>query len=118
MAYLLNATEIKAPIAMDVSNSTQMAQNRTLKGNIKRDYFGNNKRVWELKYSNINSTEFATINTIYTNYLSSGTAVSWQITETNYTVSSVNVHVDLLNRGFSVKGTDYLSEFSLVLTET
>lgn len=117
MAYTLSGTEIKAPNSMSESNSTQVAQHRTLQGNITRDFFGDNKKIWALNYKNCNKTDYDIINTIYLAYLSSGTAVTWVVDETNYTVSSTSVHVDLLQRGFSVKGTDYLSDFDLILTE-
>ena len=117
MAYVLSGSNIRRPTSLEVSNSTQLAENRTLQGDVTRDFFGDNKRVWVLNYRNTNSSDFTTINNIYTTYLSSGTLVTWQITETNYTVASTNVHVDLVQRGFSVKGTDYLSDFDLVLKE-
>jgi hypothetical protein len=117
MAYLLNATSIRAPNSLSVSNSTQVAENRTLSGSITRDYFGSNKRIWTLNYENCNITEFNIINNLYTTYLNNGNVQTWQITETNYPVSSTTVHVDVVKREFSVKGTDYLSDFALVLTE-
>lgn len=117
MAYLLSSTTIRRPTELDENNSTQMAQNRTLDGSVTRDYFGDNKRVWTLNYENVNATDYSTIRTIYDTYLSSGTPVTWEVTETNYTISSTNVHVDLQERGFRVKGTDYLSNFTLILTE-
>lgn len=117
MAYVLNSTTIRRPYSFNETNSSQMAQNRALDGSINRDYFGSNKRVWILDYQNTNKTDFDVINTIYTNYLASASAVTWSVTETNYPVSSTNVHVDLQERGFSVRGTDYLSDFTLILTE-
>lgn len=117
MAYLLNSTTIRAPYSIREVNSTQVAQNRTLSGAVTRDYFGSNKRVWELEYQNTNPTAYNTIRTIYDTYLSTGTAVAWQVTETNYSVSATTVHVDLQERGFSVRGTDYISDFTLVLSE-
>lgn len=117
MAYLLDGVTIRRPNDFEERNSTQMAQHRTLDGSIRRDYFGSNKRVWRLGYANTNPTDFATIKTIYTAYLSTGATKTWEVTETNYTVSSTNVHVEILERGFSVKGTDYLSDFDLILTE-
>lgn len=117
MAYILNGTTIRSPSTFSEANSTQVAQNRTLAGTVTRDYFGSNKRVWTLEYNNVNPTDYNTIKTIYTNYLANATAVSFQSTETNYTVASTNVHVDLLNRGFSIKGSDYLSDFTLTLSE-
>lgn len=115
--YLLSSQEIRRPTFISESNSTQVAQHRTLDGSKKRDYFGNNKKVWQLNYRNVKKSDYDTIKTIYDSYLSTGTAKTWEITETNYTIASTNVHVDLLERGFSVKGTDYLSDFDLTLTE-
>ena len=117
MAYLLSSTEIRKPVSMEESNSTQMAQNRTLDGSITRDYFGSNKKVWRLDYENTKKSDYDVINTIYQAYLSSGTPVTWQVTETNYTLSATNVHVDLERRSFSVGGESYISDFTLILTE-
>lgn len=102
---------------MDEANSTQVAQQKTLQGTVGRDYFGSNKRVWTLNYENVNITDYSAIKTIYDSYLSTGTAKTWQITETNYTVASTSVHLDLLVREFRIKGNDYLSNFTLTLTE-
>lgn len=115
--YTLDGTDIRAPSEFSEGNSTQVAQHRTLDGSIKRDYFGNNKKVWSLRYNNVNKTDYDTINTIYQSYLSTATAKTWVVSETNYTVSSTTVHIDLLQRGFSVKGSDYISDFDLILTE-
>lgn len=118
MSYLLDATEIRRPTSLNEENNTQYAQNRTLDGNKNRDYFGSNKRVWSLDFANVKKSDYDTIKTIYDSYLSTGTAKSWSVTETNYTISSTTVHLDLQERGFSVRGTDYLSDFTLVLTES
>ena len=117
MAYILSSTTIRNPKSLTESNSTQVAQNRTLSGAITRDYFGSNKRVWTLEFENAKKTDYDTINTIYTAYLSAGTGVSWEVTETNYTVASVTVHMDLVQRSFKVRGSDYISDFTLTLIE-
>lgn len=117
MSYVLSGTSIEAPNGMQEANETQMAQVRVLSGSIARDYFGSNKRRWTLEYKNKKKSAWDTINTIYQAYLSTGTAVAFYTDETNYTVSSTTVHVDLQTRGFSVQGTDYLSDFTLILTE-
>jgi hypothetical protein len=117
MSYTLNGTAIKAPNTMQENNSTQVAQQRTLSGDVGRDYFGSNKRIWTLGYKNCKKSAYDTINTIYQAYLTSGTAVTWVSDETNYAISSTTVHVDLLSRGFSVQGDDYISDFALTLTE-
>lgn len=117
MSYELNSSTIRRPSGIGESNSTQVAQNRTLGGSVTRDYFGSNKRVWVLEYNNTNPTDYTTIKNIYDTYLSTGTAMAWEVTETNYTVSATTVHVDLLERGFRVKGDSYISDFTLTLVE-
>lgn len=117
MSYTLNGTEIRRPHGISESNSTQMAQNRVLSGSIARDYFGSNKRVWKLTYNNTQKSEYDVIKAIYDAYLATATAVTWVSDETNYTIAQTNVHVDLQDRGFSYSGTDYLSDFTLILTE-
>lgn len=117
MAYLLSSTTIRRPFEITESNSTQIAQNRTLDGSITRDFFGSNKRIWTLNYKNTNINDFNIIDAIYTTYLASGTAVSFESTESNYTISAVNVHVDLQERNFNVRGSSYISDFSLILIE-
>lgn len=120
MSYILNGSTIRRPKSFDEQNSTQVAQQRTLNGAINRDYFGSNKTIGSYNYENCNPTDFNTINTIYQNYLTTGSTVTWQISDTNYNgrfSTARNVHVDLVQRGFTVSGSDYLSNFTLVLTE-
>ena len=117
MSFLLASTAIRVPLTIEESNSTQVAQQRTLSGRVNRDYFGSNKRVWNLEYKNTNPTAFTVINNIYQTYLSTGTAQTWQVTETNYTVSATTVHIDLQVRQFGVRGSSYISDFTLILTE-
>lgn len=118
MAYTLGGSTIKAPnsISERVDN-IQYAQQRTLAGSIGRDYFGSNKRVWKLTYQNIPKASYDTIKTVYDTYTSTGTAVTWESTETNYTIASTNVHINIDDRGFSVGGEDYISSFAITLTE-
>jgi hypothetical protein len=117
MAFLLDAQSIRNPQSIEETNSTQYAQQKTLNGDVGRDYFGDNKRVWSLAYRNVKKTEYDTIKAIYDSYLTNGTAKTWEITETNYTVSSTSVHIDLRVRNFTVRGSSYISDFDLILTE-
>lgn len=117
MAFLLGGTQIKGPGRITEGNSTQTAQQRTLSGAISRDMFGSNKRVWELEYENVNPTDYATIKAKHTTYLSTGAVSTFQSTEANYTVASTSVHIDIQQRGFKVRGSSYISDFTLILTE-
>ena len=117
MAYILDGTEIRAPHEIGEANNTMVAQNRTLDGQINRDYFGSNKRTWVLSYNNVLPVEYSVIKTKHTTYLSSNTPVSFEVTEANYTVAATTVHINLDERGFRVRGEDYISDFRLILTE-
>lgn len=117
MAYLLSGSTIRRPNSMQETNTTQFAEVRTLDGQFGRDYFGDNKRIWTLEFRNTQPSDYSTIKTIYNTYLSTGTEVAWEVTESNYTVAATTVHVDLFVRGFTVQGSTYLSNFTLTLTE-
>lgn len=117
MSFILNGTNIKAPLNITEVNSTQNAQIRTLNGQVNRDYFGDNKRVWSLTYQNTKKDSYDVIKALYDSYLSTDTELTWEVTETNYTVAQTTVHVDLQERGFRVSGSSYISDFTLVLTE-
>ena len=117
MAYILNGSEIRAPHQLDETNSTMVAQNRTLDGSISRDYFGSNKRVWVLDYNNVMPADYTTIKTIYDTYLSTNTPVTWEVTEANYTISQTTVHLSMDQRQFRTRGNDYISNFRLTLVE-
>lgn len=121
MSFLLNSVAIKGPQSITEDNSTQVAVQRTLSGAVNKDYFGSNKRVWKLEYKNVNPTAYGVIDAIYQSYLSTGTTQTWQITDSSYNgyASTVrNVHVDIQTRGFNVRGSSYLSDFTLILTES
>lgn len=117
MGYSLAATTIRAPSSMTEGNNTQYAAQRPLSGANTRDYFGSNKRSWIMNFQNLNTTDYATLNTIYQNYLTTETPVALSITETNYSPTSATVHVDLVSRQFSIPGDTYLSDCTLTLTE-
>jgi hypothetical protein len=117
MAYILAGVTIRNPHEMAESNSTQMAVQRALNGTVARDYFGNNKRVWKLTFKNAKPSEYTALYTIYTTYLATNITQTWQVTEANYPISQTNVHIDMPDRGFSVQGDTYLSDFELTLTE-
>lgn len=117
MSYLLSGSTIRAPQEFEEMNSTQFAEHRTLDGTVRRDFFGSNKRVWVLRYRNTKKADYGVIKTIYDSYLTTAAGKSWQVTEPNYTVAATTVHVDLLERGFTIRGTDYISDFDVILKE-
>lgn len=117
MAYLLDSTTIRRPMNVEETTVDQFAQQKTLSGAVARDYFGDTKRIWALDYANTQDGEYQTIKTIVDAYKSTNTTKSFEITETNYTIASTLCHLDLTRRRFSVGGTDYISDFTLIITE-
>lgn len=117
MAYLLDSTTIRSPNNIDEETVDQFAQHKTLDGAVRRDYFGDTKRIWMFDYVNTNPTDLSTIKTIVDAYKSTGTTKTFESTETNYTIAETSVHLSLTKRVFRVKGTDYLSDFTLVMAE-
>ncbi len=117
MSYLLAGSSLRNPQQITETTSVQVAQQRTLSGAINRDYFGSKKRIWVLEYRNTKKADYDTIKTIYDTHLTSGAAQTWSSTEANYTIAATSVHVDLLVRKFTTSGTDYISDFTLTLTE-
>lgn len=117
MSYVLGGSTIRPPKSMEEANNTQYAQKKTLSGTVGRDYFGSNKRIWVLHFENCTKTDYDTINAVYQTYLTTGVARTFVVTETNYAISSTNVHLDLNKRGFTIPGLDYISTFDVILTE-
>lgn len=120
MAFILAGTTIRRPISIDEKKLERFNQVQTLDGKIHRDYYNSlvgTKRVWTLTYENASATEYNDINTIYNTYKTTDTVQTWEVTDTNYTVASTNVHIDLVDRSFSTPGSDFISSFQLILTE-
>ncbi len=117
MSYIIDGVTIRNPMNISEGNSTQMAQVRTLKGRIGRDYFGDNKRSWTFDYKNVTPAEQLVIKNLYYSYLNTGAVKTFESTEAAYIVSPTLCHLDLAQRKFSVGGTTYISDFSLTLLE-
>lgn len=117
MAFILDGITIRRPHTMQEANSTQIAVQRVLSGDITRDLFGSDKRVWTLAYTVVKKAAFDLINNIYQDYLINNIPKSWEITEPNNTIDVTTVHIDLQTRSFTIRGETMLSDFTLILTE-
>lgn len=117
MAYILSGVTIRAPYEIKETNNTQMAVQRALSGALSKDLFGSNKRVWQLSFVNCKPADFSVIDAIYQAYLANNATVPWQITEPAYTVAQTSVHISRDDRGFSVRGSSYISDFTIRLEE-
>lgn len=117
IAYYLSGNSIPGPQSMEETNSTLYAQVQVLEGSINRDYFGDNKRMWILHYKNTKPSVYDQLRGLYSSYLSTNSALDWEVTGENYQVEATSVHVDLPSRSFSPSASHYISDFDLILTE-
>lgn len=117
MSYILDGQEIRRPHEIAEKSDTQVAVQRTLDGSINRDYFGSTKRIWELSFVNIKPFDYSVIKAIYDSYISTGNLKTFEIAEGNYVVSPVSCHIDFVDRGFTVRGSSYLSDCELIITQ-
>lgn len=119
MAFSVGGIEIKRPKSIKEVRVEQYAQQKALDGTVSRDYFSSRvgtKRVWELSYDNVQPSDYNVIDGVYTTYKSTDTAQPWVSDYVNYDVGAT-VHMDLVNREFTQQGTDFISSFTLILTE-
>lgn len=97
------------------TRTSQFAENKTLDGSVNRDYFGDDKNVWELHYDLINNDDYSTILSIYDDYINVGTRY-FETTGEAITIGTL-VHVQVNQRSFNVGGSQYLAGFVLTLIE-
>lgn len=114
--FILDGVRIKPPYSIKESKNPLMAMSRTMDGSYMRDYFSSTKRVWMLTYVLITTTDYDNIHDLYTAYLEDAQPVTWEINQDNYPVTA-NVHIDMVERTYTVKGSSYISGFDLILTE-
>ncbi len=117
MSYLLDSTAIRNPRNIEESTIDQYAQQKTLSGAIRRDYFGATKRIWAYDFTNTKPADYAVIKAIVDSYKSTGSTKTFEVTEANYIIAETLVHLDLVRRTFTIGGDSYISDFSLILTE-
>lgn len=114
VAYVLGGISIQPPHRFSEANDTLYAENRVLEGDINRDFFGENKRVWDLEYENLNPEDSAIIKALYYDYLDSGETKTWEVTGDNYFITETSVHIDLPDRTIHPA---YITSFVIRLTE-
>jgi hypothetical protein len=112
MAYILDGTTIKSPRALREAPLNIETEHQTISGDTKKDITARKMR-YILFYENILKTDADTIFSIY----DQKAVVTFQVTDTNKTISSRNVHVDVSGREYATLGTSYLVTFNLILTE-
>lgn len=111
MAYVLDGTTLKAPTDFSRETIETSASNNSIEGRTTKDIM-NRKYRYVLVYNWLSASERNDIITIY----DKEACVTFEVTETNLTISETEVHVDIPRRNYH-KGADYRENFTLILTE-
>ena len=112
MSYVLGDVTLPSPTNFRREYIERSASNDMLDGTTKKD-ITNRKERFILEFNNISQTDVSTILSEY----NLETTRDFEVTETNLTISSTQVHIDIGRRNYPTKGTDYREELTLLLTE-
>lgn len=112
MAYILNGTTLKNPIDFQRAPIKVGKENISLTGKTTED-IRNQKERYTLVFEALSAAERNAIVAIY----ELQAAVTFEVTETNLTIASTNVIVDIESARTYIKGGDYLENLTLNLTE-
>ena len=111
MAYILNGTTLKSPTTFDRETIESSVKHNLLTGRTVKD-IRNRKDRFILTFQYLSAAERNAIINIW----QLETCVTFEVTETNLTIASTDVHVEIPERGY-LKGGDYREFFTLILTE-
>lgn len=112
MAWLLGSITLPNPsaFARDVIERSQKII--TLNNTTKKDITGR-KEVYTLGFQMLTQSE---VNSILSEY-DLQTTRNFQVTETNLTIASTPVHIEIQRRGYNTPGDQYREDVTLVLEE-
>lgn len=112
MAYILDGTTLRNPQELEIEELETGVAHETIDGKLKKSVT-NRRRRFVLRYQNLTRTQENTILNIWNQQ----DTVTFESTETNLTVASTTVHVEVFRRAFN-RGSEYRSDLSLILTES
>lgn len=112
MSYKLNGVTLPTPKELNRQLLETSKTVNTLSGGTKKD-ITNRKERYNLTYKYLTQAEVTTLLNIY----NLEEEVLFEVDETNLTISPTYVHVDISERGYSLRGVEYREDINLVLTE-
>jgi len=107
----LNSQTIPSPQDMQMETIETSVELDTITGKTRRQVF-NRKKRYTLIYNQISQND---VNTLF-NILDLDTAVDFEYSDTNYSISTTSVHVFIPNENF-LRGASYIERLNLILLE-
>ncbi len=111
MSYILGATTLPNPKEFNREFIEVSAENLSLEGRTTKDIFKRKERFF-LKFQHLTPAQVASILSEY----NAETEKNFEVTETNLTIAATLVHIAFSPRDY-MKGNEYRSDFTLILTE-
>ena len=111
MAYTLGGITLPNPKEFKRVQIETASMFTTLNGTLKKD-ITNRKERFILTFRNLSQTNV----TIIVNLWNDQTTKTFQVNESNLTISATTVHIEIENRTYT-KGPDYREDLDLILTE-
>lgn len=112
MSYKLDGTTLPTPKSFFREQIEQSGTIVTLNGYTKKD-ITNRKERFTLGFEMLTQAQVSTILTIWGDQ----TTKTFEVDESNLTVSPTTVHIDIKDRSYNTKGEDYREDLKLILTE-
>lgn len=112
MPYILNGTTLPNPKAFTREQVETSGTIVTINGATKKD-ITNRKERFILTYNMLSQANVQTILGIWGGL----TTVSFESTEASLMINPTTVHVEIAQRGYTTKGSDYREDLVIVLTE-
>ena len=111
MSYVLGSLTLPAPVEFNRETVETSVENLLLTGTTKKDIV-NRKERFVLRFEHLTSAEVSSIMAEY----DLQTVRNFAVSETNVTITSTQVHIDITNREY-VTGADYRENLTIILIE-
>ena len=112
MAYTLGDITLPSPVNFKRETLEVSAQNLLLDGTTKKNIVSRKER-YVLEFTFLTQAQ---VNSILSEYNLKAVR-DFAVSETNLTINSTPVHIDIPSREYNTKGEDYREDLVLILTE-
>lgn len=112
MGYTLGSITLPNPVSLSREHVETSVANITINGTTFKD-ITNRKERYILSFVNLTQAEIGNIMSEY----NMQTHRNFVVSETNLTINSTQVHIDIASREYNSKGIEYREDITLVLTE-
>lgn len=112
MSWTLGGTTLPDPKGIYRERKKIQTAHQTLVGTLKKDKTAL-KNIYYLTYEHLPQSTVSSLLSL----ADADETAAFAVTETNYTIPSVDVHVTIPNRNYNMKGGEFREDFVLILEE-